>query len=302
MVHRIWLIRSGINAYYNFRVDTLTQRLEAQQAERVKTIEKLKAATKYNSTQELLEKYGGVTPKPKSERKSLPANFSGKPPKPVKPPRASLGPPPPTANIQRPIQIQPQPVQSQPSTPQSATKLPTFYKGLPPDSATPQAEFAPIAFTIPPQYATGEPMNLEGHWYDRVLDLLLGEDETAAKNRLALICPNCRLVNGQAPPGTKSLAELGKWKCFGCGAMNGEDDEAAKAVKEMKEMIEERVEDHASPSESKIATESVADGGEGRESEGDIIQDVVEKGTESDSDTVEVKPSKGRPKSNRAKA
>jgi hypothetical protein len=70
----------------------------------------------------------------------------------------------------------------------------------------------------------------------------------------------------------------------------------------MKEMIEERVEDHASPSESKVDTESVADGGEGRESEGDIVEDVVEKGTESDSDTVEVKPSKGRPKSNRAKA
>lgn len=284
-------------------MDTLTQRLEAQQAERVKTIEKLKAATKYNSTQELLEKYGGANPKPKAERKSLPANLSGKPPKPVsKPPRASLGPPPPTANIQRPIQFQPQSVQSQPSTPQSATKPPTFYRGLPADTASPQAEFAPNAFSTSPQYAISETLNLEGHWYDRVLDLLLGEDETAAKNRLALICPNCRLVNGQAPPGTKSLAELGQWKCFGCGAMNGEDDEAVKAVKEMKEMIEERDEGHASLSRSKADTGTVADGGEGRESEDKIEQDVVEKDNESDPDLVEAKPSKGRPKSNRKKA
>lgn len=65
----------------------------------------------------------------------------------------------------------------------------------------------------------------------------MGEDETSPKNRVALICSNCRLVNGQAPPGTKSLADLGKWRCFGCGGWNGEEDEGAKVVKEMKERI-----------------------------------------------------------------
>lgn len=282
-------------------MDTLTQRLEAQQTERVKTIEKLKAATKYDSTQQLLEKYGGATPKPKSERKSLPANLSSKAPKnpPKHPPRTSLGPPPPTANIPRPIQVQ-----SQPLTPQAAPKPPVTFVGPPPITASPQAEFAPNAFTIPQQYATGETANLEGSWYDRVLDLLLGEDEAAAKNRMVLICPNCRLVNGQAPPGTKTLAELGRWRCFGCGTMNGEEDETAKAVKEMKEMIKKKNTDDALVSKNKTGSEPAAEAefDETREDEGEIEQDIVDKGTGSDSDAVEVRPSKARLKSGRQKA
>jgi endoplasmic reticulum junction formation protein lunapark len=282
-------------------VDTLTQRLEAQQTERIKTIEKLKAATKYDSTQQLLEKYGGATPKPKPERKSLPANLPTKAPKNFtkQPPRTSLGPPPPTANIQRPALIQ-----SQPSTPQAAPKPPVAFAHPSPIIATPQAEFAPNAFTASQQYATGDTVNLEAHWYDRVLDLLLGEDETAAKNRMVLICPNCRLVNGQAPPGTKALAELGKWRCFGCGTMNGEEDEAAKAVKEMQEIIKGKKGDEATVAENKANSEPAVDEngdarGDDSEIEPDIEQDIVEKGTSSDSDTVEVKPNKGRPKSNR---
>lgn len=65
------------------------------------------------------------------------------------------------------------------------------------------------------------------------MDLLLGEDETASKNRIVLICKQCRLVNGQAPPGTNSLAELGMWKCMACGAMNGEVDEGKRLVREV---------------------------------------------------------------------
>ncbi len=62
---------------------------------------------------------------------------------------------------------------------------------------------------------------------------MLGEDETAAKNRIVLICSSCRLVNGQAPPGTKRLSEVGMWKCMGCGATNGEVDEGKRIVKEV---------------------------------------------------------------------
>lgn len=51
--------------------------------------------------------------------------------------------------------------------------------------------------------------------------MLLGEDETLPHNRLALICQTCRLVNGQAAPGVKTLEEVGRWRCGGCGAWNG---------------------------------------------------------------------------------
>lgn len=50
------------------------------------------------------------------------------------------------------------------------------------------------------------------------------------KNRIALICSQCRLVNGQAPPGAKRLEDVGKWRCGGCGTMNGEESEAKKLV------------------------------------------------------------------------
>lgn len=67
------------------------------------------------------------------------------------------------------------------------------------------------------------------------MDVLLGEDETRPGARLALICKNCRLVNGQAPPGVKRLEDLGKWRCGGCGAINGEETEDKKIVASLKE-------------------------------------------------------------------
>jgi hypothetical protein len=295
MTCSIWLIRTGITAYYKFRVDSLTQRLENQQAERVKTIEKLKAATKYNSTQELLEKYGGAPPKPKPEKKGVPSKSPKNTTK--QPPRTSLGPPPPTANIQRP-----NPVLSQPSTPQSVHRSSVAYTVPPLLTGSPQAEFAPNAFSAPPQYALGDSASLDGHWYDRVLDLLLGEDEVSSKNRIVLICGNCRLVNGQAPPGTKTLMDLGKWRCIGCGTMNGEEDEAVKAVKEMKEIITEKSEGHVSGSESKSGSEpDVAGSSELKEGDSKIDQNIVEPDVGSDSDAKIVKPTKGRSKSNRKK-
>ena len=116
-----------------------------------------------------------------------------------------------------------------------------------------------------------------GHWYDRVLDLLLGEDETSPKNRIILICQKCRLVNGQAPPGTKSLAELGKWKCFGCGEVNGEEDEAVEAVEEMKELIHTQKEEGGPFEKQDLGdTESPADsGGDENEVEDEFASDKI---------------------------
>lgn len=69
------------------------------------------------------------------------------------------------------------------------------------------------------------------------MDVLLGEDETLPKNRMALICKHCRLVNGQAPPGIKRPEDLGKWRCIGCGGWNGEENEAEQLVAEMAQRV-----------------------------------------------------------------
>jgi len=235
----IYLIREAISTYYTYRIDNATHRLEEQQTERAKTIDKLKAATKYNSTQELLEKYGGApspqpSPKPKGKSPARTPRSNQKQPQ-----RTSMGPPA-TANIPR------NNPPSLPSTPQPQhinmilERPPISASNSPVSINSPgPPEFAPNAFPAPPQYDHGHEINEGGKWYDRFLDVLLGEDETSPKNRIVLICANCRLVNGQAPPGIKRLEDLGEWRCMACGAKNGVIDEGKRVVEEMKEMVKE---------------------------------------------------------------
>lgn len=238
----IYLVRTISTAIFDYRIGARNARLKTLQTERAKTIQKLKEATKYDSTLELLEKYGGSENKPKKGKKKAEEDDGSDGEKNKAqgkqgqqqhgtPSRTNL-PPPPTANIQRlPA--------SGPGTPQPR---PHGF-GTPaqsPQAIDASAEFAPNAFDgrVPPialhQYppATMAPPT-EPRWYDRLMDSLLGEDETAAKNRIVLICDRCRVVNGQAPPGTKSLSELGSWKCMACGATNGEMDEGKRIVREV---------------------------------------------------------------------
>jgi hypothetical protein len=248
----IYLIRTAVTAFFNFRIDTLSARLKVQQTEREKTIQKLKDATKYDTTLELLEKYGGSENKAKKGRKGTEedevAGGQGKKNAGGRGGRRTNIPPPPTANIPRGGH---QPHTSAPGTPQpggpqgpfglSSSHYQQQQQQQPPQitqGLEPSAEFAPNAFgpgSEPPttHYAPAQASPGQTHWYDRVMELLLGEDETAAKNRFVLICQQCRLVNGQAPPGTKSLEEIGTWKCMACGAMNGTVDEGKRIVDEV---------------------------------------------------------------------
>ncbi|KAK8074072.1 hypothetical protein PG994_004971 [Apiospora phragmitis] len=190
----IYVMRTLTHAYFTMRIETLEARLKDQQSERATTIQKLKDATKYDSTHELLEKYGGEKPKRATQNQGDDErdknakdgdNRRGR--------HSSLGP--------------------QWTSFKNEFRTPADRQH--PETAEFTAEFAPNADDLPhtpyPQYDH----NPNSHrWYDRILDLMLGEDETAPKNRIVLICQNCRLVNGQAPPGTKALADVGLWKCM----------------------------------------------------------------------------------------
>lgn len=245
----IYLVRTVTTAVYDVRIDSLSSKLKGLQGERATTIQKLKAATKYDSTLELLEKYGGAEGNPKPKRKTAEDGDADDKKSPARSRRQNAGPaqrtnmpPPATANIRR----DPLPV-SNPGTPQPPgtgpqESLQQQHRLASPNQRTePSAEFAPNAYEQPrpksahvagAQYETN-PAGLQNHWYDRIMDTLLGEDETAAKNRIVLICKQCRLVNGQAPPGTNSLTEVGLWKCMGCGASNGEENEGKRILKEV---------------------------------------------------------------------
>ncbi|KAJ4386059.1 hypothetical protein N0V93_008951 [Gnomoniopsis smithogilvyi] len=241
----IYLVRTIASTVYELRIESLNSKLKDQQAVRAKTIQKLKDATRYDSTMELLEKYGGGEVRAKGKKKSKDETADEnetKSPGRQQQKRPDTGtrtnmPIPATANIQR-HNMGP----SHAGTPQQSGtgpySTPQQHRGSPPNQQAlePSAEFSPNAFDTarPPPPAPGQQQyDVPSHWYDRIMDLLLGEDETAAKNRLVLICKRCRLVNGQAPPGTNSLAELGMWKCMGCGVENGEVDEGRRLVKEV---------------------------------------------------------------------
>lgn len=172
-------------------------------------------------------------------------------------------PPPPTANIKRPDGPTHLPGTPEPGHDPRFPAPPSAVPHVP--SLDPSAEFAPNAYAQPPppqqHYATQGGHGDNGpHWYDRILDLLLGEDETAPKNRIVLICQNCRLVNGQAPPGTKTLAEVGTWKCMACGAANGEMDEGKRLVKEVLQGAREAADDDIPVGEEFKAEDDEDDG------------------------------------------
>ncbi|KAL9619254.1 MAG: hypothetical protein Q9160_006106 [Pyrenula sp. 1 TL-2023] len=239
----IYAVRRAMEGVSGWRISRQENGLEELVKQREETIKQLKEATKYNSTQELIKKYGGDTPKekktgpPQGVKRKASSQQQQTPPG----PRTGIAPPP-TANIPgRNLPSPPPPYPNSPNTPLRASSSPQPQHAQQ-HQPSPSESFAPNAFasssSTNPTYAP--PPSSSSHWYDRLLDVLLGEDETLARNRLALICGNCRLVNGQAPPGARNLAEIGRWRCAGCGAMNGEESESEvrKVVREAKRRVE----------------------------------------------------------------
>lgn len=104
---------------------------------------------------------------------------------------------------------------------------------------------------------------------------MLGEDENLAKNRLVLLCQSCRVVNGQAPPGIKTLEELGRWRCQNCGAWNGVQAEATRMVqeatvsKELPPIPAEETDAHPDSPEAEVQTIERTEGSSGRANEKD---------------------------------
>ncbi len=239
----VYGVRRVLALYFDWQIARRQGYLDRLVKERDQKIAQLKKATRYDTTQELLNKYGGVTPRTQSGEKQGTKRKVATP-KPLGSQQQRTGiPPPPTANLPgRSPQLG-----SRPSTP--ARQTPNA--NSPPPSAMARSSlsasasyelspdepgFAPNAFSLPPSSSAYAP-DQQHRWYDRILDVMLGEDETLAKNRLALICANCRLVNGQAPPGIRTLEEVGRWRCGSCGAWNGIEKiehEVGRMVQEMR--------------------------------------------------------------------
>ena len=237
----IYGVRQAIKSVYAYRTTSQQAYVNGLQKQRDVIIKRLKDATKYDSTQQLLDKYGGTPAKPKRNPSIKEPSDKDQRAAPTKNGRTMIIPPP-TANIPRGPLSAPNASQDQiiatsgmqPPQTAAAITAPWPQQGSPISPLDESAEFAPNAFPSSNYYVQpGSEFRGSGHWYDRFMDVLLGEDESHPKNRIVLICKNCRLVNGQAPPGMKSLADIGKWRCSSCGTMNGEETEVQKIVAEI---------------------------------------------------------------------
>lgn len=226
---RIYIVRTTTTRYYEWRISSTDAYIKSLSKEREATIERLKESTKWNTTQQLLEKYGGQPQKKAPAEKKKDGTEK---PAPAPGPRTGIAPPP-TANIQRPSDKRPATPQ-QPGSAGPSQDL-SHSAALPPPEVL-SAEFAPNAFSAPEltrQYTASSATFTQSHWYDRILDALLGEDETQPKNRIALICDECRLVNGQVPPGARTIEDVGRWRCGGCKAWNGKEKTEEAAVEQL---------------------------------------------------------------------
>lgn len=241
LLFSIYVVRTVGARAFDYRISRTQHALDELQKQRDETIEKLKVATRYTSTQQLLEKYGAESPKPSASPKAESEKPKATTPSQQQQPVARTGlPPPPTANIRRPpaaSSAQPQPEAGSPPSPppyQAPVQPQAFLNAHPstppmPQLPTDEPGFAPNAFPSQGQFIE------QPHWYDRLLDVLLGEDEMQPRNRMAMICSSCRLVNGQAPPGIKTLEELGRWKCGSCGSWNGVESETTKILSTLRQ-------------------------------------------------------------------
>lgn len=236
----IWGVRSLLMLYYNGRISTTETKLEDLQTKQRDTVEKLKAATKFSTTQSIIEKYGGGPISPSiseiERNKMQHAQQQGPPGHPNnnqqlrqrpqgQPSGASSSVPPSPQQIQQQfaqqqLQQQQQERGQQHLAPPSGVNNPNPVKKFNRPSPIPVLSFSQATVQAPARQIAPEEIH-SPRWYDRVLDVLVGEDETSAKNRFALICKNCRMVNGLAPPGTKNLEDVEGWGCARCGMMNG---------------------------------------------------------------------------------
>ncbi|CAG8877911.1 unnamed protein product [Penicillium nalgiovense] len=215
---RIYGVRTLSSRVFDYRISRLQRRLDDFNKQREETIEKLKIATKYNSTQQLLEKYGacpaatacGPHGSPAAaHRQHSPSYLCITNTKRPAIPRLSLS----------PYRVSP----GRPADPTAVVSLTSF------PSPNTHRSSQLCTERIPPQ--SGEQL----HWYDRLLDVLLGEDETQPRNRMVMMCSACRLVNGQAPPGIKTPEELGRWRCGSCQAWNGVESETTKILSSLRQ-------------------------------------------------------------------
>ncbi|KAJ5110559.1 hypothetical protein N7532_001094 [Penicillium argentinense] len=231
----IYFVRDLTSRLFSYRISRTERQLEHLQQQRDETIEKLKVATKYDSTQQLLDKYDGKSP-PQSPT-NMPRGESNKDKKGKQgqnapgPGRTNL-PPPPTANIRPrppPDGASPPPFLEPPLSrnpgPESMTNRLTNYPGELGKPHGPEGIPYPEETQVPSQQPYQQRpvdqamFNPTPSFWGRCVNLMLGEDDIS--HRMVMLCARCKLINGHAPLEVHTAQELGQWQCMRCGTING---------------------------------------------------------------------------------
>lgn len=230
----IYVVRYVIQAVLGRFVSFDEDRIKYLRRQQEGKLEELKQKTGFYSTKAIVDRY-----EPTKKEVKKPTQQSAK--KQNVPTNRRQGVPPPTANVPRNLP----PTANVPMTPvvpapgsNVHAAVPAIPKPVPvseKDVVAAKQSLDKAGVSVAP-VSTGP---YQRQWFDRVLDLLVGEDESAAQNRQALICSKCHNHNGLAPFG-KTAAEI-RYKCPGCGEWNGNliPSESAELVEEVKEKKDE---------------------------------------------------------------
>ena len=209
---RVFGMRRSVRWWYTRRIEREIQEKETLKTRLDEKIEELKEKSDYYNTQQLLERYDSKSSStnPSNTEKlrdqHIPSGENLRQQQQPPPNLRQRG----TSNL--PIPVLPPPI------------TPSTFAPTPPQPNVPQ--FHPSAFSPPPSPSLPESPHSKT-FLDRVLDLLVGEDENAADHRYALICRHCRAHNGLAPPGERG-EEVG-YLCGRCGGWNGPEPNKQKS-------------------------------------------------------------------------
>lgn len=187
------MIRRLIRKWFSYVQRGNEEKLEALKTEQESILEELKETTNFYNTQALLDRFDTAKMKQAPEelkaalrkQRQQPQEGLGQQPSPA-------GGPPPGANKGEPVAR-------------------NAGKNVPSPAANP--------YVLPPEKSQIPPTKYEPTWQDRLLDLLMGENENSPNNRMALICAQCRNHNGLASYG--EIASEVVYICPHCGFLNG---------------------------------------------------------------------------------
>lgn len=189
-----YLLVKMIHAVFGFLSKNRTHRLKGLKEKHKAKIEELKKITNFNTTANLLNKYGEkneIPAKNLPKARTTPAKQVPKGPKGPKGSNVING-----------------------TTEVNGANIPTVqgrqFQQIPPPNTL-------KLLTTNPQ----APIQKNRPIQDRLLDLLIGSDNNESiENRYALICVNCFTHNGLAPPNCTNPANT-KFACLKCGFLNG---------------------------------------------------------------------------------